>query len=144
MVLSFEPASLAAYLLHAAIALWLGAARHARDRARAWPAPPLLRLLLLRGAVTARPRFATTRPSRGRFAITAPMAIAVSFHWIHRLSSGLGMANLMLPLCPVRVGVPRTDAGIARLRPAAGEGPRDRRPGTTRAAIRRPRRRRRS
>src|SRR3989442_4290369 len=42
IVLSFEPVSLAAYLLHALIALWLGAAGAPPPRARGARRPPFL------------------------------------------------------------------------------------------------------
>src|SRR5437879_3718040 len=79
IVLSFEPVSLAAYLLHALIALWLGAAGALATRAGvacctvccafcSWAArsPPV--------------QFATTRPVTRAVAITTAMPIVVTFH----------------------------------------------------------------
>src|SRR5438132_889242 len=129
IVLSFEPASLAAYLLHAAIALWLGAAGMLATRTGVACATFCCAFCSC-AARSPAVQFATTRPVTRAVAITTAMAIAVNFQGFIVSPSGLGMRYLLgtrdaLPdvaAVPVRVGVAASRRRIARMCPAAGEG----------------------
>src|SRR2546428_4474123 len=113
IVLFFEPVSLAAYLLHASIAPWLGAAAALATRAGAAGGGVFC------SATVAPPfQFAPTRPVTRAVAITTAMPIAVSFH-------GLVICPLREAVLPevaaVAVGVASGRRGVASLNGIACE-----------------------
>ncbi|PYM29758.1 MAG: hypothetical protein DMD80_06095 [Candidatus Rokuibacteriota bacterium] len=109
IVLSFEPVSLAAYLLHASIALWLGAAGALATRAGV--ACCTFCCVFCSCAARSPPvQFATTRPVTRAVAITTAMPIVVTFHGFIRLSLPGPVGYLRLPLRPYASTLPCGDA----------------------------------
>src|SRR6266403_1552856 len=131
IVLSFEPAALAAYVLHAAIALGLGAAGMLATRTGVACATFCCAFCSC-AARSPAVQFATTRPVTRAVAITTAMAIAVNFQGFIVCPSGLGMRDLMLPLCPYASALPRVDAASLECVPLPARAALPR-PGTTRA-----------
>src|SRR3989442_4583791 len=80
IVLSFEPVSLAAYLLHALIALWLGAAGAPAPPAGGGRSPPCCPFCS--SAARSPPgHFAATRAGTRPGAVTTPLPSVVAFPW---------------------------------------------------------------
>src|SRR2546426_6224824 len=85
IVLSFEPVSLAAYLLHALIALWLGAAGALATRAGGARCPVCCAFFSWAARAPPVP-FATARPGPEGGAVTPPPPLVPTFPWFYLLS----------------------------------------------------------